>query len=124
MGVLDVILAPQVIAGVLIVAMLLMSIRSILFYTREATALRPRMAEIDRELYRLREGMGEKKKAVEELVHAVAPLKEKEEKLRVYYEDIRSIELEADRKAFAEAETEDTERRKRIQRKKMGFDGK
>jgi hypothetical protein len=70
----------------------------------------------------MQEGMDEKRSTVKELSVIVDPLRERESKLRVYYEALKNIELEFERESTQKAEKDEAEKRKRIQRKKMGFD--
>ena len=85
---LDAILSTEIIAGILIIGALVMSVRSILFFTREASSMAPKLQKIDHDLTKLRDGMAEKKKAVKELTVVVDPLKTRESKLRAYYEEL------------------------------------
>lgn len=119
---LSVLLSHQVIAGVIIVSMLLLSLRSILLYSRRASEIRPRLMQLDRELAKRHESTAEKKKAVAALERLVAPLRDQEASLRSYYEELRAIELEEERKFLAKRQEEEAQRKVRIQRKKMGFD--
>jgi len=52
----------------------------------------------------------------------VDPLKDREGKLRAYYEVLKNIELSLERAEAEEGEKKEEEKRKRIQRKRMGFD--
>ena len=122
MNILDIVLSTQVIAGIIIVASVAMAVRSILFFTREASGMAPKLMKLDNELGKYRDGMGEKKKTVKELTVVVDPLREREGKLRTYYDGLKSMELEHDKQSSAAQSQEDEERKKRIQRKKMGFD--
>ena len=122
MNLFDIILSTEVIAGILIAASLAMAVRSILFFTREAATMSPKLQKIEHDLSKLREGMDEKKKAVKDLTTIVDPLKLREARLRSYYEAVKNLELDYDRKSEAEAEKAEQERQKRVQRKKMGFD--
>ncbi|MBT7595748.1 MAG: hypothetical protein HN559_12620 [Gemmatimonadetes bacterium] len=119
---LDAILSTETIAGILIIGALVMAVRSILFFTREAAAMAPRLQKIDMDLNKRREGMSEKKKAVKDLTVIVDPLKNSEGKLRAYYEVLQNIEISHERTEAEQGEKEEKERSKRIQRKKMGFD--
>ena len=116
MDILDIILSTQVIAGIIIVASVAMAVRSILFFTREASGMAPKLMKLDSELGKYREGMGDKKKTVKELTEVVDPLREREGKLRNYYDGLKSLELEHDKQSSVAKEHEDEER------KKMGFD--
>jgi chromosome segregation ATPase len=115
------ILSTEVIAGILIIASFGMCIRSILHFTREAAVLQPKLGDIERELVKWREGMADKKAAVEKLNKEVAPLREAEAKMRLYYESMKEMELNHEKKKMKEQEKEQSDRQRRIQRKKMGF---
>ncbi|MBT7860090.1 MAG: hypothetical protein HN712_07240 [Gemmatimonadetes bacterium] len=119
---LDAILSTETIAGILIIGALAMSVRSILFFTREAATMAPRLQKIDFDLNKWRDGMSEKKKAVKDLTVIVDPLKDREGKLRAYHEVLKNIELSHERSEAESDEKAEEEKRKRIQRKKMGFD--
>lgn len=121
MNILDVVLSTEVIAGVLIVASLAMAVRSILFFTRESSGMSPRLMKIESDLEKWRGGMGEKKKAVDALNTIVTPLREKEGKLRMYYDSLKNMEVDHERNSAQENEEAEQERKKRVQRKKMGF---
>ena len=120
--VLDVVLSTEVIAGILIVAAMAMAVRSILFFTREASQMGPRVQKLDTDLSKYRDGMGSKKKVVKELTEVVDPLREREGNLRGYYDQLRGIELKAEKEQESASEDEEAARKKRVQRKKMGFD--
>ena len=122
MEVFEAVLSTEVLAGVLIIGAFAMAIRSTLHFSKAAADLRPRLNEVDQELKRLRSGMTERKKAVQSLSAEVAPVKEKETQMRVYYEDLQSMDIEHEKQEHAESEQNDAERRRRIQRKKMGFE--
>ena len=122
MNVLDVILSTEVIAGIIIVASVAMTVRSILMFTREASGMSPRLLKLESELGKHKEGMDGKKTAVKELTVVVDPLKDREGKLRGYYDDLKNMELAHDKANAAAEEHEEGERKKRVQRKKMGFD--
>ena len=122
MNAFDIILSTEVITGILIVASLAMTVRSILFFTREASQMSPRLIKVEADLAKFNESRGERKQIVVDLNTVVAPLRAREERLRTYYDRLRNMELEHDR-AEQEAEEEDEEAsRKRAQRKRMGFD--
>lgn len=118
----DVILSTQVIAGILVVSALVMSVRSILYFTREASGMAPRLQKIEMDLAKLRDSMGAKREVVRELTQVVDPLKEREGRLRAYFEHLKNLELDHDREAAQKTAKDEEEKRRRIQRKKMGFE--
>ena len=121
MNFLDAVLTTEVIAGVLIISGFAMAIRSVLHFTKEASDLHLKLGEIERELSKLRDGMGEKKKAVDSLSQAVAPIRERESKIRLYYEELREADIAEEKKEQAQEEEKEAQRQKRVQRKKMGL---
>lgn len=122
MNVVDVVLSTEVIAGIIIIGALVMSVRSILIFTRDASSMAPKLQRIEVSLNKQREGMDERKKIVRELSQVVDPLKERESRLRVYFEGLKNLELAYERESAEQQAKEESEKRKRIQRKKMGFD--
>ncbi len=115
-------LSTEVIAGIIIVGTLVMSVRSILMFTRHASEMAPKIQKLDMALTKIRDGMGEKKKIVKELTVMVDPLRSREGKLREYHERVKNIELTNKRETANKEEKDEADKRKRIQRKKMGFD--
>ena len=119
---LKVFLTPQVISCIIILGMLFLTIRSILLYTRHLTELQPRLSHLDRELNRRVEGMADRKKTVDELSAVVNPLQKQESALRAYYEELRGVEVEEEKRALAQQQAYEAEKKVRISRKKMGID--
>lgn len=102
----SVLLSPPVIAGITILAMLGLSVRSIRLYTRQAPEFRSRLKRLDRDLAKCNAPTAEKRKAVADLEHQLAPFQSKEAALRAYYEELRAIEIEAEKKALARQQAE------------------
>ncbi|MEW6755556.1 MAG: hypothetical protein AB1505_31950, partial [Candidatus Latescibacterota bacterium] len=75
-----------------------------------------------RELHRLRETTGVVRKRVAVLTGQVAPVREREARLRVYSEKLRELAIQHEKQEQERADHEAGSRRRRIQRKKMGFD--
>ena len=115
-------LSAEVVAGIIIVGALVMTVRSILIFTRQAGEMAPKVQKIDLALNKIRDGMNEKKKSVKDLAVIVDPLRKRESRLRDYFEKIKNIELAYERESTEKEEKDEAEKRKRIQRKKMGFD--
>lgn len=118
----EAVVSTPFLAGILILSALAMGIRSILYFTREATALQPRLNELERELKKRWEGTQELKKNVNALVQQITPLREQEAKYRQYYEELQTAYITAEKQEHQKSQEEMAERRKRIQRKRMGFD--
>lgn len=122
MNLIDAALSVQTIAGILIIGSLVMSVRSVLMFTRQASEMAPKLQKIEISLAKLQDGMGEKRKTVKELTTVVEPLRARESKLRIYFEELKNLELKHEREEHDKEEKDEAEKRKRIQRKKMGFD--
>ena len=114
-------LTPQVISCVILLGMLVLVIRSILLYSRHQSELQPRLMHLDREVNKRREGMADHKKVVAELTSSVTPLQEREGALRAYYEELRNIEVEEEKRSLAQQQAYEAEKKVRISRKKMGI---
>ena len=121
MDLFEAILSAEVLAGVLTIGAFAMAIRSILHFTREAAELRPRLAELDRELRKRREASEEVRKQVATLVAEIAPIRAREIAVRSYQEELTGVVLEHERRQHEQSSDDEASRRKRIQRKKMGF---
>jgi len=122
MRILDIILSLEVMAGILITAALAMSVRSLLSYTRHVATMGPKLQRAEAALQRLREGMADREKTVKELTTVVEPLREREARLRVYYDALRSLEVETERESQKTGDEQEAEKKRRIQRKKMGLE--
>ncbi len=122
MNVLDIILSTEVVTGVLIVGSLAMAVRTILLFTNEAASNRPKLLKVETDLAKLSDRMGEHKQVVRALNTVVTPLREREERLRNYFDRLRNMELEHDRAAQKAEKEEESARKTRVRRKKMGFD--
>lgn len=112
-------LTPQVISCIIILGMLILTIRSILLYTRHVSELQPRLMHLDREINKRQEGMADRKKAVAELAVLVTPLQERETALRSYYEELRNIEVEEEKRALAQQQAYEAEKKVRVSRKRI-----
>ncbi len=122
MIVLDTILSTEVIAGIIIIAAFALCIRSILTFTNQATELRPKLTTIEGSLTKLREGMQGRKDKVEKLNTVVSPLKDREGRMRSYFDLMKKLELDNEKELMAAQATEESKRTRRIQRKKMGYE--
>ena len=121
MDTLEVLLAPEILAGILIVGSLAIAVRSLLHFSKEASTLRPKLESVQKELDRLREGIVPKRKVVNELGKEVSPVRDKEQRYSGYTEHLREIEIEQEKKELESQEQVESEKRKRVQRKRMGF---
>ena len=115
-------LSPQVISCIITLGMLMLTIRSVLLYSRHFSELQPRLLHMDREIEKRQEAMADQKKAVAELTRVITPLQEQEAALRSYYEELRGIEVEDEKRLLLQQQTSDAERKVRLSRKKIGID--
>ena len=106
----------------MIAAALIMGVRSILVFSRQAAEMAPKILKLDANLSRIRDSMESRKKSVKDLTVIVDPLRIQEGRIRDYFEKIKNMELDHERESADQEEKDEAEKRKRIQRKKMGFD--
>jgi hypothetical protein len=97
-----------------------MAIRTILGFTRDLGDLRPKLSKIESILGRVRDGTKDNTERVSTLSEEIAPIEDIEGKMRAHYEGIQEQERNAEKKKIEEEE-EQSGRKRRIQRKKMGF---
>jgi len=122
MEVLDVILSTQFLAGIVMIGALALSIRSAMHFSHQAARLRPRLNELEVQIRKIRSGTEDQRKAVEELTKVVQPVQAEEARVRAYYEQLQEISIEYEKSEQARSEKEEANRRRRIQRKKMGYE--
>ena len=89
-------------------------------FTRDLGDLRPKLSKIESILGRVRDGTKDNTERVSTLSEEIAPIEDIEGKMRAYYEGIQEQERNAEKKEIEEEE-EQSGRKRRIQRKKMGF---
>lgn len=102
----SVLISPPVLTVLTLLAMLGLSARSLRAYARQAPEFRSRLKRLDRDLAKWSVPTAEKRKAIADLEHQLAPFQSKEAALRAYYEALRAIELEAEKKAMARQQAE------------------
>jgi hypothetical protein len=100
-----------------------MAIRTILGFTRDLGDLRPKLSKIESILGRVRDGMKDNTERVSTLSEEIAPIEDLQGKMRAHYEGIQEQERNAEKKKIEEEEEEEEQsgRKRRIQRKMMGF---
>jgi hypothetical protein len=118
----DALLSTQVLAGILVIGAFSISIRSTLHFTRSAAEMRPRLSEVERELRRTVEGSEGLRKQVTLLITQITPVREREARLRVYSEKLRELLARAEKEEQEKGSQAEDDRRRRIQRKRIGFD--
>ena len=114
-------LATEVLASIVMVGMVALVVRSYMSYAKDTSELGPRLDKVENELEKLRKNIDPKKKVVTALNKLVMPIKERADRYADYYEELRGIELEAEKAEVANAEEVESEKRRRLQRKRMGF---
>ena len=123
MDVLDAILTPDVLHGIVIVGALVFIVRSLLIFTKESAELRPKLDVANRNLTLLRESMASQKKKVASLSKKVEPLQARFDQMNPLYEKIKEIEDDDERSTAQAHAAEEEARNRRVQRQKMGFGG-
>ena len=99
-----------------------MAIGSIVGFTRDESELRPKLVHLEITLTRLREALANNKELVGNLSQEVEPIQDLEAKMRAHFEVMQDLQLEDEKQRLAAEEEADTGRKRRVQRKKMGFD--
>lgn len=112
----------EVVAGIIIAGALVLTVRSILTFSRQAGKLSPTVHKLNLALAKIRDAMSERKKSVGDLTLVVDPLRTREGKLREYYERAKDVEIRYERSMAEKGEQEEADKRRRIQRKKMRLD--
>ncbi len=90
-------------------------------FTRDVSELRPKLVQLENTHARLREALTNNKELVGNLSQEVEPIQDLEAKMRAHYEVMQDLQLEDEKQRLAAEEEADTGRKKRVQRKKMGF---
>lgn len=112
----------EVVAGIIILGAVVLTVRSILIFTRQTGKLSPTVHKLNMALAKIRDDMSERKKSVVDLTLVVDPLRTRERKLREYYDRVRDVEIRYERSMAEQGEQEESDKRRRIQRKKMRLD--
>ena len=115
-------LSTEVLASILIMVAMGLTVRSVIFFVREKAAVAPKLKAVEKDLATWQEGMKEAKNEVDELKEKVAPLQQEEAKLRGYYEALVKLQTDKEMAEEAAKNNQEAESKKRIQRKKMGFE--
>ncbi len=87
-------LSQQVIAGILFIAGLAFSIRSYLYFTEEASVLKPKITKADNDLAYIRDGMADQKDQVESLTKEIAPLATQEAAMQKHLNLLKQNKIE------------------------------
>ena len=90
-------------------------------FTRDVSELRPKLVQLENTLTRLREALANNKELVGNLSQEVEPRRDLETKMRAHFEVMQDLLLEDEKERLAAEEEADTGRKRRVQRKKMGF---
>ena len=83
--------------------------------------IRPKLVQLENTLTRLREALANNKELVGNLSQEVEPRQDLETKMRAHFEVMQDLQLEDEKQRLATEEEADTGRKRRVQRKKMGF---
>lgn len=94
--------------------MLGLTVRSIRGYLRQAPEFRSRLRRLDRDLAKASAPIAERRRTLADLQQQLAPIQEKEVALRAYLEQLRAIELAAEKIALARQKAEKPDRQVKI----------
>ena len=121
MDILNSLLTLEAGASVLMVGALAIVVRSFLLYSKEASELQPKLNRVNKELNRLREKIEPKKKLISQLNKEIVPLREKEKEFDDFFQTLRQVELDEEKKEVAEERESSADKKRKLQRRRMGF---
>jgi chromosome segregation ATPase len=122
MDFIEIVLSTELLTAIAVAGAFAISLRSLLQYSRKSAELRPKIDEAERALKHWRTSTEEQRKTIQELSQKLPPIQAKEAQFRLYFESLQHLWVEHEKKERAAVNQMDEERRKRIHRKKMGFD--
>ena len=114
-------LATEVLTSILMLGSIALVVRSYMSYAKDASELGPKLTKIQAQLVKMRNNVEPKRQVVSDLTLVIQPIKEQADRFSHYYGQLRSIEMEAEKLAVANAESEEADKRRRLQRKRMGL---
>jgi hypothetical protein len=121
MGLLEVLLTPQLLVGIVLAACAVLLGRSVVSSIVEGRALRVRLEQVEMVLRDLLAGLPEKRQRIAEIRRAVRPLQAQLRELQVYYARLVRVEQQADQKE-EEAKEDKPEPESEIRVRRRGLD--
>ena len=122
MNIIEIFFSSEIIFALIFVLSLIIVMRAVRLFLKEARTLRARLLQTALELNRRREELPEKKLRVEEVKAEVLDLKRDFYKVRTFYRKVSDIELEALRQEEGgELIQEEESRENEIQQSKRDF---
>ena len=92
------ILSTEIVTGIICLGAISMSVGSIVAFSKDVRELQPKVAKVERRLNHLRNGMENCQSTVAELGQLIPPLKQQEYNLQSYYDEIKELSMELERK--------------------------
>ena len=111
------ILSTEIVASLISFGAISMSISSIVAFSKDVGELQPKIAKVERRLNHLRNGMESRQSTVTEISQLIPPLKQRESNLQSYYDEIKELSLELERKQLVYEQGEKGEKNLTIQHK-------
>ena len=104
------ILSIEVVTSIISIGAISMSIGSIMSFSKDMSGLHPKLTRVSHRLDRFCDGIKNSHSTVAELSELIHPLKEQESHLQSYYDEIKKISLELERKQLASEKIENGEK--------------
>lgn len=104
------ILSIEVVTSIISIGAISMSIGSIMSFSKDMSGLHPKLTRVSHRLDRFCDGIKDSHSTVAELSELIHPLKEQESHLQSYYDEIKKISLELERKQLASEKIENGEK--------------
>ncbi len=109
------ILSTEIVTGIISLGAISMSVGSIVAFSKDVRELQPKVAKVERRLNHLRSGMEDCQSTVAELGQLIPPLKQQESNLQSYYDEIKELSMELERKQLISEQGEKGEKNLTIQ---------
>ena len=109
------ILSTEIVASLISFGAISMSISSIVAFSKDVGELQPKIAKVERRLNHLRNGIESCQSTVAELGQLIPPLKQQESNLQSYYDEIKELSMELERKQLISEQGEKGEKDLTIQ---------
>ena len=113
------ILSTEVIAGLIILSAISMSVRSLTAFSNTLSELRPKLAEVDRRIDHVSDGMEGNQSKLAHLSELVSPLKKQETNLKSYYSQIRKLEFQLEREKLVSEQSKEERKDLNIRRRNL-----
>ena len=109
------ILSIEIVTGLISLGAISMSIGTVVAFAKSLGKLQPKLAKVEHRLNHLHNGMENCQSTVTELSELIPPLRQQESNLQFYYDEIKELSLELERKQLISEQVEKGEKHITIQ---------